>query len=71
MGMEMEISSDASIECPYKVRVQEDKAIYWGWCCTTLVIGQWKKMIGFMGRSATYCFHNAEDATAFKLIHSL
>lgn len=52
----------------YKVKVQIDThGLYWDWCCKTLAIGQWKKMIGFMGESATYCFTNAEDATAFKL----
>jgi len=69
--MEMETSSDASVECPYKVRLQVDMFLYWDWCCKTLVIGQWKRMIGFMGESATYCFHNAEDATAFKLKFSI
>lgn len=59
------------IDCPYKVKLQLDKVLYWRWCCDTLAIGYWKKMIGLMGESATYCFHNAEDATAFKLVHGL
>lgn len=55
----------------HTIRVQEGLPDYWGWCCETLKIGTWKMKIGFMGTSATYCFNNPEDLTAFKLRFNL
>jgi len=54
---------------PYKVGVRLNSVDdSWDWCCNTLGTKQWGMMIGFLGESAaTYCFANAEDATAFKL----
>jgi hypothetical protein len=64
----VETSSAQSVIQYHKVKVQTDTGNpYWDWCCSTLVIGTWKMMIGLMGSSATYCFEYAEDATAFKL----
>ncbi len=56
-----------------KIRVSIDGTDnhYWDWCCSHVVTGTWKMMIGFMGTSATFCFDNEEDATAFKLVFEL
>ena len=51
----------------HTVRSEDARDNYWKWCCDTLKIGEWKMKIGFMGNSATYCFSNPEDLTAFKL----
>lgn len=70
-SLQMPLGTNEYIECTFRVKTHVDKHAYWAWCCETLVIGYWKKMIGLMGDSATYCFHNAEDATAFKLTFGL
>ena len=46
---------------------KEIKNNHWQWCKDNLSIGTWKMMFGFTGTTATFCFDNEEDATAFKL----
>jgi hypothetical protein len=54
------------------ITVENDRGgDHWSWCCNHLTIGTWKMMIGIMGTSATFCFNNEEDATAFKLVFGL
>lgn len=50
-----------------EVQVSVDNNDYWNYCSKSFGIGNWKKKVPIFGKTATYCFLHAEDATAFKL----